>query len=330
MIADAALAAFSDDEPGQTGAHDPNKTGFTLQQLELSLSASVDPYLRFDANIVFNLTGVEIEEAFATTLALPGNLQARAGQFLNRVGRINTVHPHGWTFLDQPLANGKILGAEGSRGLGLELSWLTPLPWFTELSGSAGSAAEAEHHEDGEDEAPIKRLDDLLYTLRLEQFFAIDDDWSILFGLSTQLGPNPTRLDARADVYASDLYVRYRPVRSADRMALALQVEGFLRSRHATDERRLNDGGGYAELSWRIDPNWETAARYEYVTGVAADAQWKRDRQRASVQLTYYPSHFSRVRVQGAWDDPKYRDEPIWAAMLGLEVLVGAHGAHEF
>ena len=103
IILDVAAAMFSDDDNLQGGAHDPNSNGFNLQQLELSLNKSVDPYFRFDSNIVFSLFGVEVEEAYATTIDLPWNLQVRAGQFLTRFGRINPTHPHSWDFVEPPL-----------------------------------------------------------------------------------------------------------------------------------------------------------------------------------------------------------------------------------
>ena len=106
FIADVALSYFSDDDPLMAGGHDPKETGFTLQQLELAVGAAVDPYFRFDANIVFSQFGVEIEEVYATTLGLPWNLQARVGQFLTRFGRINNSHPHSWDFVDQTLVIG--------------------------------------------------------------------------------------------------------------------------------------------------------------------------------------------------------------------------------
>lgn len=144
LILDAAFAVFSEEEPLQTGGHDPTETGFNLQQLELSMYKNVDPYFRFDTNIVFSLFGVELEEAYGTTLDLPLHLQVRAGQFLTRFGRINASHPHGWDFVDQPFMHGKVFGGEGNRGLGVELSWLTPLPWFVEIVGSTtGAAGEA-------------------------------------------------------------------------------------------------------------------------------------------------------------------------------------------
>ena len=116
LIADFALAYFSERPNLETGAHDPHHTGFNLQQLELSAGAAVDPYFRFDANIVFGLFDVEIEEAYATTLDLPAGLQLRAGQFLTQFGRINATHPHGWDFVDQVFAIGRVFGPEGNRG----------------------------------------------------------------------------------------------------------------------------------------------------------------------------------------------------------------------
>lgn len=122
LILDAGLAWFSDEHTLQRGGHDPRATGFFLQQLELAAGASVDPFLRFDANLVFTPEGVELEEAYATTLALPFALQARGGQLLTRFGRQNPTHPHAWAFVDRPLVLGAYLGSEGSRGVGAELS----------------------------------------------------------------------------------------------------------------------------------------------------------------------------------------------------------------
>lgn len=116
LTADFALAWFSEKTNYQTGAHDPTSTGFQLQQLEMTLGASVDHIFRMDVNLVFSLSGVELEEAYATTLGLPWNLQLRAGQFLSRFGRINPTHPHTWDFVDQPFVIGKFYGAEGNRG----------------------------------------------------------------------------------------------------------------------------------------------------------------------------------------------------------------------
>ncbi|MCC7112079.1 MAG: hypothetical protein IT382_22480, partial [Deltaproteobacteria bacterium] len=137
---DFAGAAFSAD-PLQTGGHDPDHNGFTLRQVELALGASVDPFARLDANLVFK-EGVEVEEVFATTLGLPWNLQARVGEFFTHFGRINEQHPHAWRFVDQPLVNGKLLGEDNHHGKGVELSWLAPLPWALTVYGTVQEPGE--------------------------------------------------------------------------------------------------------------------------------------------------------------------------------------------
>ncbi len=134
-----------DPEHHQTGGHDPSENGFNLQALELSLGSSVDPYFRFDAQLVFAEEGVELEEAYATTLDLGSRLQARAGQFLTRFGRLNATHLHTWNFVDQPFALGRAFGADGNRGLGFELSYLTP-PALVRRAGRFGHPGRRRRH----------------------------------------------------------------------------------------------------------------------------------------------------------------------------------------
>lgn len=334
LILDFAGAWFSGDGARGTGGHDPTRTGFNLQQLEMSLGAAVDPVFRFDANLVFAQYGVELEEAYGTTLGIPGGLQVRLGQMLTRFGRINATHPHAWSFMDQPLVNGKMFGGEGSRGLGGELSWLTPLPWYVELIASASEAAGEGTARSffGAEDLGVHGPEDLLYTLALKQFFPFDDDWSLHWGLSAQLGPSSSGNGNRTEIYGSDLYLRYYPVTSQTRTSLSLTVEGMFRTRQVPDDV-LQDWGGYAQLVWGIVKEWEVGARAEYVSGVEADPldpEWDRERARYALQGTYYPSHFSRIRLQAAADAPAWLDEPVWSVALGVELVVGAHGTHSF
>lgn len=333
FILDVAAAYFSE-EPMQLGAHDPNRTGFTFQQLEMALGANVDPFFRFDANLVFSEFGVEVEEAYGTTLAIPGRLQFRYGQYLTAFGRLNRTHPHSWSFVDQPLVNGKFFGGEGSRGLGAEVSWLAPTPWYLELIASMNMAIGecCARSFFGGDNPGVRGVDDFLYTLAIKQFFDLSPDWGLQFGLSGQFGPNPTGLGNRSEIYGADLYLRYRPVDSTRRQALSLQVEVMHRRRQVPDDL-LEDWGGYAQVVWNVTEQWETGARYGFVTGVDddyLDDEWDDLRHRVSVQGTFYPSHFSRFRMQLSYDDPTWEPRPILAAMLSAEILVGAHGAHEY
>ena len=122
----------------ETGDHDPQQRGFNARNLELALDGAVDPYFEGFANIVFKLdndneTGVEVEEAFMQTTDLPWGLQVKAGQFFSAFGRINPTHPHTWDFADDPLVHGRLLGSDGLRGVGAQVSWTAPVSWYSQF-----------------------------------------------------------------------------------------------------------------------------------------------------------------------------------------------------
>lgn len=334
LVLDVAAAWFSREAPDQLGGHDPARTGVTFQQLELHAFSAVDPFFRFDANLVFSLFGVEIEEAYATTLGLPLGLQARAGQFLARFGRRNATHPHSWSFLDQPLVLGKFFGGEGGRGLGLEVSWLAPLGWYLELVTSVTEASGdccARSMRGGSD-LPLAGLEDLLYTVALKQFWDLGPNVDLSLGLSLQTGPNASGLANRTLLLGADLFLRWKPRQRGGTTSLDLLVEAMWRGRELPG-RVATDAGGFEELTYRLDREWSLAGRHEWVTGVAGDPldpEWTGLRQRGAVAVDYRPSHFSRLRLQLGVESRDWQDDLGWMAMLGLEVVVGAHGAHAY
>lgn len=341
LITNVALAWFSRDENLQTGGHDPTKNGFNLQQVEMAIQKAVDPYFRFDSFIVFGQFGVEVEEAYATTLSLPANLQLRAGQFLTRFGRMNPTHPHAWEFVDQPFALGRLFGGEGNRGLGAELSYLMPLPWYVEVLGSitdpAGEATARSFY--GARDLGQRTPFDFQSTLAIKQFFPLSDDWSLLWGWSAAGGPNPTGYGNRSEVYGTDVYLKYRPISRGGTTSVALQTEWFYRRRQVPEDV-LQDLNGYAYLAWRFALRWGAAVRYEHgspawgATGRNAsdylDLYWTDHRHRASAVFTFWPTEFSRIRLQGSSDVTGWDNRATWAGFLALEVVIGAHGAHRY
>ncbi|MDY7224837.1 zinc-regulated TonB-dependent outer membrane receptor [Hyalangium rubrum] len=341
FVLDVALAAFTAEEPLQGGAHDPLDNGFTFQQLELSISSVVDPYLRFNGNIVFSQFGVEVEEAYVTSLDLPANLQVRAGQFLTRFGRLNNTHPHAWDFADQPFVFSRVFGGEGNRGLGLEVSWLSPLPWYLEVVGSGTDATGESTARSffGAESSRVVSPFDFQFTGAVKQFFPFGDDLSLLWGLSAATGPNASGYRNRSDVYGTDLYLKYRPTSAADANVVSLQAELLYRRRQVPDDL-LSDWGGYAQVLWRFSRRWATSGRYEFGTAARdqdgrlaedpLDPEWTATRQRISANVTFWPTEFSRLRLQAATDRVGWRSEPDYSAFLTLEAVMGAHGAHAF
>lgn len=331
LIVDVAAAFF--DNVGQTwaGGHDPSRDGFTLQQLEMSIGAAIDPYFRFDSNLVFSEFGVEVEEAYATTTALPARLQLRAGQFLTRFGRLNPTHPHSWNFADQALVIGRFFGSEGGRGLGVDASWLAPLPWYVEPFVSVQySPGECCARSVIDTEAPDGGPYGPIVTGGLRQFFALSPTWSLLAGLSAQTAPNETGAGNHTDIYGVDLFVKWRPVGSAQLTEASFQIEAMHRRRQVPYDL-VADWGGYAELSYKPWRRWVFSTRHELVTANRRDpldGSSPELTQRTSIATSFHPSHFSRLRLQGALVD---RDGVLgWGSILQLEVVAGAHGAHAY
>jgi hypothetical protein len=334
LILDIAASWSSDDADLQSGAHDPRGTGFTFQQLELSAGSNVDPFFRFDANLVFTTFGVEVEEAFATTSALPAGLQVRAGQFLTRFGRLNAAHPHAWSFLGQNLVMSRMFGSEGNRGLGAELSWLAPMPWFFELSvsGIEGNGECCTRSHASADTLPVETPADLVSTLALKQFFPLSPSLSVLVGASFQTGPNASGRDNRSELYGADLFLRWRPVGDPDRFSLNWESEAIHR-RQQVPRALVTDTGASTQLVAQWTPEWSTGLRGEWLEALEDDP-WAQGeaRTRGSAQATWYPSHFSRVRAQVIVDDASVsgRDAPVLGVLLGLEVVTGSHGSHAY
>jgi hypothetical protein len=354
----------------EAGGHDPKNQGFTIQNMELTFSGVVDPYLRGDANIVLLIdqsgeTVVELEEAYLTSLDLPFNLQLKAGQFFTAFGRLNPTHPHAWDFVDQPVVSSRFFGPDGLRSPGVQLSWLTPLPFFAEVFVSVQNAHGETLTSFGSvpDETlagrvlidkDVQSAADLLYLSRLRTSFDPNDEVTLVLGASALFGPNASAQRARTEIYGADLYLKWNPLTS-DRgwPFVALQAEGMYRRYEAGEvvdadggveaPQTLDDLGLYSQLLVGFARPWVVGIRYDRATAEPAaftltdlsyDAETDslRDkRQRYSAVLTHYPSEFSKLRLQYNHDRAQFlNDGAAHGVFLQFEILFGAHGAHKF
>ena len=51
---------------------------------------------------------------------------------------------------------------------------------------------------------------------------------------------------------------------------------------------------------------------------------------RGSLALTFFPTHFSKIRLQGDVLSAEYVDELSYGGFLQVEVIAGAHAPHSF
>lgn len=344
----------------QRGDHDPVVRGFTIPNEELTLDGSVDPYFRGFVNVVYKLEGngeshFELEEAYVLTTSLPANLQLRLGQFFAEFGRQNQQHPHAWPSVDQPLVLNRMFGPDGLRSQGARISWLVPTKWYTEamvsVLNSAGETAWSFRSE-GSSEihggVPVARevgeIGDLLVVPRITASFDLSPTQTLLMGASGAFGPNNSGPRARTQIYGADLYWKWKSARaSAGFPFVSWQTEALFRRYDAAERaaaenppsvlpaERLHDRGAYTQVLWGVRPRVVLGLRGEIVSGsrAAFPAPERATRHRVSPSITWYPSEFSKLRLQYNYDDRKGigSDHSLW---LQFEFILGAHAAHKF
>jgi hypothetical protein len=58
-------------------------------------------------------------------------MQIKAGKYLVGFGKINTIHPHAWQFIERPLFHQVFFGEEGFNDIGANFSFILPTESFT-------------------------------------------------------------------------------------------------------------------------------------------------------------------------------------------------------
>ncbi len=349
----AAGSTAEDLETLEAGGHDPNQRGFTVQNLETTLEGAIDPYFKGQANIIFQIDNegdsfLEVEEAFLTSMSLPLNLQVKAGTFFTEFGRLNPFHPHAWDFADQPLVNGRFLGPDGLRNPGVRLSWLAPTSAYTEIfftiQDSQGETAYSFRNEDAlfgreATETRVRAMEDMLYTPRITTSFDVTDETTVLLGASAAFGPNSTGRDKDTLIYGLDMFWKWKSKYAAGGFPFVTwQTEVMGRRFEAGED--VNAGlsdeimynwGTYSQIAWGFKKRWVAGLRGDYVDGEeeAVDPLGF-ERWRLSPNLTFYPSEFSKIRLQYNYDDILGNDWTEHSVFLQVEFLLGSHGAHKF
>ena len=284
-----------------------------LQEVELAFQATVDPYVRGDVFLTFSSEGVEVEEAYLTTLSLPWGLQVKAGKIYSPFGRTGQLHRHQWTFVEQPLSMQRLEGAEGLGGAGGDVAWLAPLPWFAELHlayqatapGFAGDVTQ------------------LTGVARLVQYVELSEGATLGVGLSWATFQSELP-DQWKNLAGADLYLKLRDPASRAYWVLQGEVYGRQLAAQVLGEGRW---GGYGQVVWRVDRQWDVGVRYDHAP--AEGAAGPGTQQTWTAHAGYSPSEFFRVRL-----DPSLVQLPRgvtgFQVLASFEFTLGVHGAHPF
>ena len=358
-----AYSSARDLDRVEVGDHDPQQRGFNARNIELAFDGAVDPYFEGFANIVFKLdndnqTEVEVEEAFLQTTNLPFNLQLKAGQFFAAFGRINPTHPHTWDFADAPLVHGRLLGPDGLRGVGAQMSWIVPVPWYSQVifavqNGRGGTGFSFRNP--GDDgiffgrrttDREARGLQDFVWIPRWENSVDLSPTQVVLAGVSGAFGSNETGANSRTQIYGADLFYKWKSSNAEGGFPFVKwQTEAMYRRFEAGRginksfpvAETFHDWGMYSQVLWGFKKGWVAGIRGDYLH--MTDSEFTDDferqtRSRISADLTWYPTEFSKIRLQYNHD---FLEENFFlpgrdvdSVFLQFEFILGSHGAHKF
>ena len=296
-----------------------------LNETELSLQATVDPYARADFFLSFardpetGKYGVEVEEGYLTTLSLPAQLQLKVGKFREAVGRINPTHPHALPFIDLPNAYVNYFGEEGLNDEGASLSWLIPNKKFYQeivfqltsgLSNSPSFYRGDNNH--------------LLYLGHLKNFFTLSDNATLELGLTGITGPNDS--SRTTSIAAADLTYKWKPVQMNTYRSITWQSEFYYGHANLMENLSINSFGLYSFLQYQLAKRWFLTGRYDY-----AQKPYDKNIVEQAYSLTggWYATEFSKIELEGKTTDDNVAKR-FYQAWLRWIFVIGAHGAHQY
>ncbi len=332
------------------GEAGPFDEGLAISETEINISANVDD--KFTAWITIPVViedgeaGVEIEEAWLETTALPAGLSSRFGRFFSGIGYLNNKHAHTWDFADQPLPYDVFLGGQYLDD-GVQLRWIAPTDVYVELGaevfrGSRFPAAGARRSGHGSSSVFVNAGGDV----------GTDHSWLVgLSRLNTRSYERASGDEDAANLFTGDTDTtiaqfvwKWAPNGNWKQRNLVIQSELFWNAEQG--EYRLpglslsaydnNQRGWYAQAVYQPFPRWRFGLR---VDGLSKDdvepefigsslAAPVDNPMRYTMMADWSNSEFSRVRLQYARDESVPGNNNQW----GLQYIfsIGAHGGHGF
>ena len=303
----------------EVGDHDPLQRGFNARNLELALDGAVDPYFEGFANIVLKLdndnqTEIEAEEAFLQTTAL--------------------------------------------RGVGAQVSWTAPVSWYSQflfgLQNGRGNTGYSFRNPGADGtffgrvttDRELRGVQDFVFVPRWENSFDLSPTQTVLGGVSGAFGPNETGGNARTEIYGADFLYKWKSPRAEGGFPFVKwQTEAMYRRFEAgrgVDQsfpvaETFHDWGMYSQVVWGFTKGWTTGLRGDYLhmqNSAYTDALDRQSRERVSADLTWYPTEFSKLRLQYNHDFLEANDflssRQADSIFFQFEFILGAHGAHKF
>jgi hypothetical protein len=317
-----------------------NRPDFMLEEFELGIQAYLNPFARGDVFLSkagFEDEPIEIEEAYVTFLRdLPFDLNVKVGKYRTDFGKLNSLHPHAWSFITQPASQERFLGEESINDLGISASLLLPTDnIYSKITldllrghsiGVLNPDDESMHGGPG-----IADTNGTVYYAnsgRVMVFFPTSENSDLEFGLSELTGIHDPYNHYRFFYTNFDFKYKWKPDMYR---SFTLQGELLLNNRRIAPDENLSTNGFFLFGNYQFQKSFTAGIRLDW----SESPYSKDDRSKGfAVFLGYYPvEETTALRLQFQHDrlepfDSQPRD--VNTIALQLMFSIGPHKAHQF
>ncbi len=321
------------------------KWDWKMSGVEFGFQMIADPYIRADIFTAFHehvhQDGDEVhsevkailEEAYLTTLGLPAGLQLKAGKFRTPFGKIGDSHLHALPYADYPLVYANMLGHHGLTDDAFALSWITPLPWYSEVTavlgrGPAENGSFARSHHD-----------DFVYMGRWKNYFDLSDSTTFEVGLTAVQGPNSEDNYTKTLLRSGYISLKWKPLKYNTYYGLTWLSEYIHRKAENNFTDDTKEWGYYSLLDARFAKRWYVGGRFDYYNyspDYSGSTATNPETEKAySAFLAWHPSEFQSMKLQYKYSDydymfPALQDDNNHELFMQWIWVIGAHGAHKY
>jgi hypothetical protein len=318
-----------------TGTAIPNLNqpyGLGFDEAEISLISVVDPYWTFVSNIVFVGDGsVDPEEVWVRSTNIP-SLQIKLGKLRGTFGKHGLLHTHAFPFVEAPIIMSNTIGNEGFKDPGVELAWLTPVPWFFEVTGGAYQATDPDHPLDFGSTAH----DNIPVLAHVKSLSDVNESTTMELGASLLQGHGSD--GGMHGAYGADLTFRNVPARNSNRRGWILMSEYIQKGSTTGGTYGREADGGYVSFQYRLSQVWWAGIRGERARNSLTDfvmddtgAAISSTVNRGSVNLAWTPSEFSFIRLEYSHAKSDAGIHPTDDRILiQMSYTIGYHPAHAY
>jgi hypothetical protein len=226
------------------------------------------------------------------------------------------------------------IGGEGFNGMGMEASWLSPLPWFCELTLGAYQGGDA-----GSLNFASSAHENIPWLAHLKNQWDLDEDLTMELGESSLMGIGDDGLHHAA--FGADLTFRQVPLRQSNQRGWTLGGEYIRRDSFGNGLYRPEADGWNAFLQYRWSQSWWTGLRVEEafhsLTETLLDSggdPLPGHVQKGSANITWTPSEFTAIRAEYsvAQADADNGSVTAWdhRFMLQFNYTIGFHPPHAY